>query len=99
MISSSLLYIMTSDEARRQKEALTTIGTWRRVLFLITSVFVVLAAFGLQGSGVVFGLGIAAMVAAVISGLAMFIVNLSIRNGHRNVERILDSLKPVESNK
>ena len=85
------------DEARRQKEALATIGTWRRVLFLVTSVFVVLAVFGLQSSGVVFGLGIAAVVAAVISGLTMFIVNLSIRNGHRNVERILDSLKPVES--
>ena len=84
------------DEARRQKEALATIGTWRRVLFLVTSVFVVLAAFGLQGSGVVFGLGIAAVVAAVISGLAMFIVNLSIRNGHRNVERILASLNSQE---
>ena len=84
------------DEARRQKEALTTIGTWRRVLFLVTSVFVVLAAFGIQGSGVIFGLGIAAAVIAAISCLAMFIVNLSIRNGHRNVERILDSLKPAE---
>ncbi|MDE7171487.1 MAG: hypothetical protein K2O11_06385 [Oscillospiraceae bacterium] len=84
------------DEARRQKEALTTIGNWRRVLFLVTSVFVVLAAFGLQGSGVIFGLGIAAAVIAAISCLAMFIVNLSIRNGHRNVERILDSLKPAE---
>ena len=87
------------DEARRQKEALTTIGTWRRVLFLVTSVFVVLGAFGLQGSGVVFAVGIAAIVAAVISGLAMFVVNLSIRNGHRNVERILDSLKTANPDK
>ena len=87
------------DEARRQTEALTTIGIWRRVLFLVTSVFVVLAVFGIQGSGVVFGLGIAAAIAAAISGLAMFIVNLSIRNGHRNVERILESLQPAGPNK
>lgn len=84
------------DEAKRQKEALTTIGKWRRILFLVTSVFVVLAAFGLRSCGVTFGLGIAAAVIAAISCIAMFAVNLSIRNGHRNVERILDSLKPTK---
>ncbi len=87
------------DEARHQKEALTTIGTWRRVLFLATDLLVVLAIFGIQSSGVAFGLGIAAAVAAAISGLAMFTVNLSIRNGHRNVERILASLQSTGPNK
>ncbi len=82
------------DEARRQKEALATIGMWRRVLFLATSMFLVLAIFGLRSSGVLFAFGVAAAVIAGICCLCMFIVNLSIRNGHRNVERILDSLKP-----
>ena len=80
------------EEAQRQKEALAEIGAWRRNLFILTSVFLVLAIFGLQSSGVFFGLGICAAVLTGISLLLTFIVNLSIRNGRRNVERILESI-------
>lgn len=82
------------DEARKQKAALETIGGWRRTLFIATATFLVLAVFGLKQS--VFVLGVAAAVAAAVSCIAMFVVNLSIRNGHRNVERILASLKTKE---
>lgn len=81
------------DEARKQKAALETIGGWRRKLFIAAAVFLVLAVFGLRQSGVLFALGVATAVAAGISCIAMFAVNLSIRNGHRNVERILASLQ------
>ncbi len=84
------------DEARRQKAALETIGGWRRILFVVTGVFLVLAVFGLRQSGALFVLGAAAAVAAGLSSVTMFVVNLSIRNGHRNVERILASLKTEE---
>ena len=84
------------DEARKQKAALETIGGWRRILFIVTSALLVLAVFGLRQSGVFFVLGIAAAVAAAISCITMFVVNLSIRNGHRNVERILASLNSQE---
>lgn len=81
------------DEARRQKAALETIGSWRRMLFIVTGIFLVPAQFGLRQSGAFFVLGVAAAAAAAISCIAMFVVNLSIRNGRRNVERILDSLR------
>ena len=84
------------DEARKQKAALETIGGWRRVLFIATATLLVLAVFGLQQSGVLFVLGVAAAIAAAISCMTMFVVNLSIRNGHRNVERILASLQTQE---
>ena len=84
------------DEARKQKAALETIGGWRRILFIVTSALLVLAVFGLRQSGVLFVLVIAAAVAAAISCITMFVVNLSIRNGHRNVERILASLNSQE---
>ena len=84
------------DEARKQKAALETIGGWRRTLFIATATLLVLAVFGLKQSGVLFVLGVAAAVAAAVSCIAMFVVNLSIRNGHRNVERILASLKTKE---
>ncbi len=84
------------DEARKQKAALETIGGWRRILFAVTGVLLVLAVFGLRQSGALFVLGIAAAVAAVLSCVAMLAVDLSIRNGSRNVERILDSLRSQE---
>lgn len=80
------------DEAQRQKDALKTIARWRQQLFLVTACFVPFAFYGLQGSGVRFGVGVGAAVLGAITLLLTFIVNLSIRNGHRNVEKILDSI-------
>lgn len=81
------------DEAKRQKEALRTIGSWRRYLFIATACFLTLAIFGLRSSGAAFVLGIVAAALAGIGLLLTFVVNLSIRNGHRNVEKILESLQ------
>ena len=81
------------EEARMQKKALATMGTWRLALLFITTCFAVLAFFGIQTGAGWFVPGVIAAVLAGISLLLAFIVNLSIRNGHRNVEKILDSLK------
>lgn len=80
------------DEARKQKEALAVIGGWRRILFLITASLAALAVFGFRMSGWK-ALGAAAAAAAAVCFLLTCVVDLSIRNGRRNVERILDSLK------
>ena len=81
------------DEAQKQKEALAVIGGWRRFLFLMTAALATVAVFGLMTGGGFFVLGVIAAVFAVIGLILTFIVDLSIRNGHRNVERILDSLQ------
>lgn len=80
------------DEARKQKEALAKIGGWRRTLFLITAFLAALAVFGFQMSGWLVP-GVAAAVAAAVSFLLTCVVDLSIRNGRRNVEKILESLQ------
>ena len=80
------------DEARKQKEALAKIGGWRRTLFLITASLAALAALGFQVNGWLV-LGIAAAIAAAVCFLLTCVVDLSIRNGRRNVEKILDSLQ------
>ncbi len=85
------------DEARKQKAALETIGGWRRTLFLTTATLLTGAVFGLRQTGWLFGLGVGMAVGAAVSGIGMLIVNLSIRNGHRNVERILASLQSQEA--
>ena len=81
------------EEAQLQKKALATLGTWRSILFLLTACLVVLAVFAIRTSGTWFVPGIVAAVLAGISLLLMLTVNLSIRNGNRNVEKILASLK------
>ena len=58
------------DEARKQKAALETIGSWRRGLFIAAATFLVLAVFGLRQSGVLFGLGVGAAVCAALSCIA-----------------------------
>ena len=80
------------DEAKRQKQALTSLGKWRRNLFVFTACILILAVFGLRSSGWVFDLGVAAAVVAGISFLLTLTVHLSIRNGVRNVEAILRTL-------
>lgn len=79
------------DEARKQKAALATIAKWRRNLFILTACFMVVAVYMLTTGGHRI-VGILSAVVAVICLLLTFVVNLSIRNGNRNVERILDSL-------
>lgn len=81
------------DEARRQKEALAQIGSWRRFLFLLAASLAAAAVFGLMAGGGFFVPGVIAAAAAAASFLLTCVVDLSIRNGRRNVERILESLR------
>ena len=80
------------DEARKQKEALAKIGGWRRWLFLLTASLGAMAVLGFQMEGWL-ALGVFAAIAAAVSLGLTFLVDLSIRNGRRNVERILESLR------
>ena len=81
------------EEARLQTKALAALSAWRSFLFLLTACLVVLAVFAIRTGGTWFVPGILSAVLAGISLLLMLIVNLSIRNGNRNVEKILASLK------
>ena len=81
------------DEARKQTAALATIGRWRSWLFGLTAALAVLTAFGLRGNGARFVTGVVSAVLTALSFIALLLVDLSIRNGHRNVERMLDLLR------
>lgn len=78
------------DEARQQKKALALMGRWRNALFALTTSLMVLAVFGFRKSVV---MGVVSTAFAVVSFVLLLLVNLSIRNGHRNVEKILDSIR------
>ena len=81
------------DEARKQKQALAVIGVWRGWLFTLTTLFFILSVFALKSAGVIFILGVISAILTAVCLTLLLLVNLSIRNGHRNVEKMLDSLK------
>ena len=81
------------DEAQKQKQALAIMGVWRNWLFVLTTTLSVLAVSALHGESVKFVLGVIAAILAAVCFALLLLVNLSIRNGRRNVEQILDSLK------
>ncbi|MBR0283323.1 MAG: hypothetical protein IJQ81_17310 [Oscillibacter sp.] len=81
------------DEAQKQKKALALMGRWRNWLFILTTCLMVVAAFGLRKGGLMFILGVTFAALTILSFILLLLVNLSIRNGRRNVERILDSLQ------
>ncbi len=81
------------DEAQKQKKALSIMGRWRSWLFVLTACAAVLAAFGLRQSGPAFVVGVVSAILGALLFVSLLLVNLSIRNGHRNVERLLEALQ------
>ena len=87
---------MLLEEARRQSEALKSISKWRSTAFLIAAVGVALIYGGIVREA--FRTPLIA-VGAVITALglaAAVLCDMGIRNGRKNVEKILDA---AENNK
>lgn len=74
----------------------THIYTRRIRHFLLTASLAAAGVFGLMLAGGFFVPGVIAAAAAAVSFLLTCVVDLSIRNGHRNVERILESLRKAD---
>ena len=79
------------QEAKQQSQALKTIGRWRTIGFVVAAVGAVLLYNGLTGAGRSIPL-IAIGTVIVAAGMAAAILcDMGIRNGRRNVEKILDA--------
>jgi len=79
------------QEAKRQSQALKMISRWRTIGFVAAAVGAVLLYSGLTGAGRSIPL-IAFGTVIVAAGMAAAILcDMGIRNGRRNVEKILDA--------
>ena len=79
------------QEAKRQSQALKMISRWRTIGFVAAAVGAVLLYSGLTGAGRNIPL-IALGTVIVAAGMAAAILcDMGIRNGRRNVEKILDA--------
>lgn len=77
-------------EAAMQNKMLLNLSKWFRNAMILSSVGVIIAYYGLSGSGTKFAFGILGVLFTVICVIACLIINLAIRNGRKNVNHILE---------
>jgi len=80
-------------EADMQGKMLKNLSKWSVDTMVLSSIGIVIAYFGLSGSGIKFAFGIFGIVFSVVCVAACFIINLAIRNGRKNVNHILELIK------
>ena len=81
------------DEAEQQTRALMRIGRWRSAAVGLSAVGVVLAYMGFAGADRNLFLGIPGIALIVIGAACAVILNQGLRNGRRNVEKMLGILE------
>ena len=79
------------QEAKQQSQALKTIGRWRTIGFVVAAVGAVLLYNGLTGAGRSIPLIAFGTVVVAVGMAAAILCDMGIRNGRRNVEKILDA--------
>lgn len=82
-----------SKEAQMQMNALKKIGLWRNIAFAVSTLGVAIAYAGLAGMGRNLFLGILGIVLILAGFASAILFNLGIKNGKRNVEKILNLLE------
>lgn len=86
------------QEAKRQSEALKMIGRWRTIGFVVSAIGAVLLYGGITRAQNNIPLMAAGAVIAAAGLIAAIVCDLGIRNGRRNVEKILQAAEhtPVQ---
>lgn len=80
-----------TQEAKRQSQALRMIGRWRTIGFVVSAVGAALLYGGIARDGRSIPLIAAGAVIAAAGLAAAILCDLGIRNGRRNVEKILEA--------
>lgn len=82
-----------SKEAEMQIVAIKKINRWKIIAIAISTLGVAITYAGLCGNGKSPFLGISGIVITVLSVIIALILNLGVKNGKRNVEKILNVLE------
>lgn len=86
-----------SKEAEMQMEAIRRINTWKNIALTLSAIGVAVTYHGMAGGRNLF-VGILGIILIVLGALCAIVLNLGIKNGRRNVEKIINLLdKGVEA--
>lgn len=79
-------------EAEMQLEALKKINKWRLYAIAFSTIGVALTYAGMAGDSRHLCLGILGIILIILGITAAFLLNLGLRNGRRNIEKILSAV-------
>ena len=82
-----------SIEAEMQINALKKINWWKTVALAFSTIGVTLAYVGMSGESHNLFLGVPGIILIVAGIVSAIVLNLGLKNGRRNVEKILDILE------
>lgn len=82
-----------SKEAEMQLAALKTISRWKTLSLAISAVGVAITYASFAGTESKLFLGIFGILVIIIGIICALILNLGLKNGRRNVEKILDAIE------
>lgn len=82
-----------ADEAQMQMNALRKIGRWKCIAIAVSTLGAAAVYAGISGTDYQFFLCIMGIVILLGGTAAALVLNLGIRNGKRNVEKILNMIK------
>ncbi len=78
-----------SIEASLQAKEIKKLEKWLRMFLSVSSIFLVIAYWGMQGEGTRFAVGVTGVVFTVICILLAAVINLGIKKGRAHVRRML----------
>jgi hypothetical protein len=84
---------MLAVEADMQVNALKKIRRWRQTAIAVSTVGAAAVYAGFKAANPIYVLGISGIVMIVLGIAAASILNLGIRNGERNVQKILELIR------
>ena len=80
-------------ETNMQIKALRKISAWKRIAMLISAIGVAVAYAGIAGSPSRPFLGILGILLTFVGAAAAVIMNLGLKNGRRNVEKMINLME------
>lgn len=81
-----------AEEARLQNKALKKISTWKSLAMAIATLGVAITYAGFAGSCIRLFFGITGIAMILLGAGCAVVLNLGLKNGRRNVEKILNVL-------
>jgi len=81
-----------SKEAEMQLSALKRINQWKTLALALSAIGVALTYAGMAGAARNLPLGILGIATILIGAASAIVLNLGLKNGRRNVEKMLDAI-------
>ena len=77
-------------EASLQTKEIKKLEKWMRMFLSVSSIFLVMAYWGIQGKGIRFAAGVAGIILTAACFLFAAVINLGIKKGRENIRRMLN---------